>query len=255
MRGLRRGLCLAAAALMLWAGLSGCAKDGRVVAKVGGKKIYKSEIDEMVRKYVSISKKIDPAYIEPTGMVLASMRRQFIEGVIDKIVIMNKAEALGIRISDDELSVKIDLLKKNNNIMEEDAFNRYLAEQSISEAEFRGNIRDIMMMEKVRDSLFKDLQVEDAEIAAHYAANKAGYARETVEAAHVLVAAPAEDDPARGLLSIRTKLMRADKNLSGEALDKAVQAEREKLKARAEGLFKGGPGRHGQGIRPGAFYP
>jgi parvulin-like peptidyl-prolyl isomerase len=232
----------AAAGLLLAAGLfilfTGCAGDRGVAAKVNGKRIYIKEVNEMVTRYVAISKKLNPAYSEPAGLLLENMRKQFLDGLIDKTIILDKARELKVAVSDGELSAKIAQLKKTNEILDEASFSGYLKAQGISEGQFRDNIRDIMMMEKTRDKFFADIVVSDSESQAYYKANPAAYARETIRFAHVLLKMPAQDRPEMDMATLETKLRKARPDLSGDALKSAVDSEAAKVLARAEAVAK-----------------
>lgn len=190
MRNIRSLLLTAglSAALLLTA--SGCGKKDPVAATVNGKKIYVREIEDMIQRYTAISKKMTPAYVEPAGLKLENMRRDFLNGLIDKAVILDKAKALGVSVSEDELKVKIEELKKANGIIDSTAFSAYLKEQGISEETFKKNIREIMLMEKTRDKFFSDVTVTDAEVKTWYDGHPERYTREVIRAAHILIKAP-----------------------------------------------------------------
>src|SRR3989339_1898634 len=126
MQNLRPVILMSCLAVLLVLLSGGCGKKEPVAAKVGGKKIFVREIEDMVQRYVAISKKMNPAYTEPVGLKLENMRKDFLNGLIDKAVILDKAKGLGVSVSDDELVVKIEELKKANGILDEKAFSDYL---------------------------------------------------------------------------------------------------------------------------------
>ena len=231
----------AASALLLTCLLllaAGCGDDKGVAAKVDGKRIYIREVEEMIQRYAAINRKLNPAYMEPKGMVLENMRRQFLDGLIDKCIILEKAGELKVAVPPEELTAKIADLKRTNEILDEESFNRYLKEQNISEEQFRNNIHDIMLMEKTRDKLFADIAVPDSEAQAYYRANGAAYAREIIRASHIIVKMPAEDNPEQGVFTVETRLKKQKPGLSGDALKKAVDAECAKILVRAEAAAK-----------------
>lgn len=177
-----------------------CANDKGVAAKVNGKRIYIKEVEEMITRYSSLSKKLNPSYTVPTGLLLENMRRQFLEGLIDKQIILEKAKELKVSVPDSELVAKIQLLKKANEIVDEASFAGYLKEQGITEELFKNNIRDIMLMERTRDKFFSDVTVPDSLIQEYYKSHAAAFAREQMQAAHILVKMPAKEaDTAKAL--------------------------------------------------------
>ncbi|MFH0919792.1 MAG: peptidylprolyl isomerase [Fibrobacterota bacterium] len=187
MRSLFLPACLAAGLFLLGAG---CGKKEPVAATLNEKKIYVSEIEDMIQRYVAISRKMNPAYTEPAGQKLEAMRKDFLNGLIDKAVILDKAQSLNVSVSDEELKGKIDELKKANGILDSVAFSAYLKEQGISGDTFKKNIREIMVMEKTRDKFFLDITVTDAERKAFYDNHTERYVLETIRAAHILLKAP-----------------------------------------------------------------
>jgi parvulin-like peptidyl-prolyl isomerase len=217
---------------------AGCGSDKGVAAKVDGKRIFIREVEDMIQRYAAINRKLNPAYMEPKGLVLENMRRQFLDGLIDKLIILKKSGELKISVAPEELTAKIAELKRTNEILDEDSFNRYLREQNISEEQFRNNIRDIMLMEKTRDKFFSDITAADSEAQAYYKAHAASYAREIVRASHILLMMPDKDNPAQGVLTVETKLKKQKPGLSGDALKKAVNAECARILAKAETVAK-----------------
>jgi parvulin-like peptidyl-prolyl isomerase len=182
-------LCALAAALCLFS----CGKKRAVAASVGKEKIYVDQIGDMVRRYVSLSRKLDSTYSEPRDQVLSNMRQQFLDGLIDRIIILEQADKARLRVTDEELDAKISMLRKANTILEEESFNRYLKDQGMTPEKFKQNIRELMLMEKYRDKIASELSVPDSESQAYYAAHPSEFTREVVSAAHILLQVPDKD--------------------------------------------------------------
>lgn len=183
--------------------LAACGPGKDTAATVNGIRIAKAEINDMIKRYAAINRKLNPAYTEPTGLLLENQRRQFLDGLIERALILDKAKTLGISVTDSEVNAKIGELKKSNDIMDAAAFSRYLTEQGISETAFRSNIRDIMLMEKTRDRFFEGITATDSEAAAYYKANAARFARETMRAAQIFLAL--SDKSEAGVAKVRKK--------------------------------------------------
>ena len=221
----------------------GCGQKETIAAKVGKTTITVSEIEKMVSRYVSISKKLDSAFSEPKGLLLENLRRQFLDGLVDRYLILEQAEALKLAVAEDELNAKIQLLRQKNTILEEHSFNQYLAEQGMTQEEFKKNIRELMIMEKYRDKIFAELSVSDSEASAYYNTHAAEYAREAVSAAHILFYAPEKDMPEYKLLSLENRVRAAHPALAGEALAAEVKKEEARIAGRAaEAADKAGKG-------------
>jgi len=217
--------------------MSGCSKKG-VAAKVNGEKIMISEVEDMIARYVLVNRKMDPSFEVPRGLLLENMRKQFLEGLIDKKVILEKAAELQISVSDSELVAKVVALRKENGLTGDSLFAAYLKEMSVTETEFRNNIKDIMTLEKARDKYFSDIAITPDDALAYYNENGSKYARETMKASHILFRLPATDLPEKGMLTITTRLSRSRPTLKGDALVKAAEAESLKIITKAESVLK-----------------
>jgi parvulin-like peptidyl-prolyl isomerase len=216
----------------------GCGSKKGVAAKVNGDKIMISEVEKMIERYMLVNKKIDTTFETPQGLLLENMRKQFLDGLIDKKIILRKATELKIFVSDSELIDKVEALRKENSLVSDSLFSAYLNEMSVSETEFRSNIKDIMTLEKVRDKYFSDVAVSPDEALAYYNENGSKYARESMKASHILFRLPAKDLPEKGMLTITTRLSRSRPSLKGEALVKAAEAESLKIIEKAESILK-----------------
>ncbi|MBL8025342.1 MAG: peptidylprolyl isomerase, partial [Fibrobacteres bacterium] len=228
-------IALAVLAAVMFAG---CVDKKNLAAKVNGEKISISEVDEMISRYVMVSKKIDSTFNPPTGLLLENMRKQFLDGLIDKRVILKKAKELGISISDSEVVEKIAALRKENALNSDAAFAVYLKEMGVTEADFKTKIEDIIMLEKARDTYFSSIAVSPDEALVFYNENGARYAREIMKASHILFRLPDADIPEKGMLTITTRLSRSRPNLSADEIAKAAEAESLKIIAKAESVYK-----------------
>jgi foldase protein PrsA len=108
---------------------------------------------------------------------------------------------------------------------------------SVSEVEFKSNIKDIMTLEKARDKYFSEVTVSPDEALAYYNENGSKYSRENIKASHILFRLPVKDLPEKGMLTITTRLSRSRPSLKGDALVKAAEAESLKIIEKAESVL------------------
>ncbi len=168
-----------------------CANKKGVAAVVNGERIMIDEVETMIQRYAAVNRKLDSSYqLEPKGLVLENMRKQFLDGLIDKKILLKKARELSITISDSEFTEKVALLRKSNGIVPESTFNDYLKEMGLKKEEFENNIREILLLEKTSQKYFVSIAVTSDEALLFYNENGSRFAKEKMEAAHIFLKWP-----------------------------------------------------------------
>jgi foldase protein PrsA len=217
--------------------VAGCAKKEGLAAKVDGENITISEVNEMIDRYVLVNRKIDSLFETPRGLLLENKRKQFLDGLIDKKIMLKKAKALGITVTDSELVGKVAALRNANVLSDDSLFAEYLREMKISSDQFRTNVKEIMVLEKTADQYFSGLDVSQDEALAYYNDNGSKYSTEFMKASHILFRLPLVDMPEKGMLTITTRLSRSRPELKGDALARAAEAESLKILGKAESVL------------------
>jgi peptidyl-prolyl cis-trans isomerase C len=109
-------------------------------------------------------------------------------------------------------------------------YDEYLSQNRLTRDEYRDVLKTEIYGELLREELSKGVSVSDLDIKAYYDAHKAEPAfqvPERVTASHILVAARP---------NLIAQELQRDKNLTGDALTRAVREEMERRRARAEEL-------------------
>lgn len=186
---------VAALLVLLLAGLVGlvvgCGGDlpKSAVAKVGNEVITEDELGTRVKDFET-----QYAGQTPDQETQPDEYKQFQQDVLEYMITYElasqKAEELDITVSDEELQKEIDSIRDTNFGGDQAAFDKALAEQSLTMDQLKQGYRESMLLQKVYESVTKDVTtVPDGEIQAYYDENKDYYfVDETRTARHILLA-------------------------------------------------------------------
>jgi peptidyl-prolyl cis-trans isomerase SurA len=161
----------ALAAGVLLAGLAACNSQvgGDVVATVDGKKIFRSDVD----KYYGNQLASNPAQQAPTGEQATALRLNILQQLIEEQVLMRRADKLGLLATDEEVDRKYNEIRSPRS---EDEFAKQLANQKITLADFKREIRHSITSEKVMNKeVSSKISVTDQDITDYYNAHKGEY--------------------------------------------------------------------------------
>ena len=165
----------------LWIGLAllsaasfGCSGGGvgggssaGVAARVNGKEISRSEVDNYfkVRTADMTSK--------PTGEAANILKLEILRQLIETEIMSQKADELKLKSTDTEIDAQLKQLKGSAT---DEVFKKTLADRGVSEVDLRREVSQNMMLEKVvENQVGSKIQVSDEEINKFYEENKAAF--------------------------------------------------------------------------------
>lgn len=130
---------------------------------------------------------------------LKELQRSFLVQAIDRELILAEAERLGVTVSAAEIEAALNEARRDYAA---DEFNLRLEEQGLTVDEWRRELHDGMLMEKVvRLAAYPRAAVSAEDVRAAYQQDEAGFNRpEQVRARQILVESIAEGDRLLGLL-------------------------------------------------------
>jgi parvulin-like peptidyl-prolyl isomerase len=225
------------AALSLCLALASCQKSApsqtntasglpAIVASVNGRPIQ-TKLYEMYLKNGQEALGLDLTS-EEGRRKLEQLKEGIVSELIDRALIAQEAERRGLQIAPDKLA---DAERKTvAQFGGEQKYDDYLKQHQLTREEYREVIKTELYGAMMREELSKGINVTDAEVKAYYDQHRNDQDMqqpERVTASHILIAA-------------RPNLIRQEiekeKNLSGDALAKAVREEMERRRQRAEEL-------------------
>lgn len=154
---------------------------------------------------------------------------KIINGLIIKSLISQEAEKQKIIVTDDQVKKAVDEMSKK--VGGESKLDATLTLNNVSKDEFLDNIRFNLVTNKLIDNLTLKKAISDNESLDFYNKNKTTkfVTPDLVRAQHILIAASEKD--------IRTKLKAENPKIADTELDKKVQTELDKAKAKAENVL------------------
>ncbi len=178
-------------ALAFW-GCSSKPSDTDVMAKVNGKKILRSDVDKYYNEQIA------GAPQQPTEEQAEGLRLNILKDLIDKAILAQRAEKLGLLATDDEVERKLNELKAGFTAEE---FDKRLKDQHLTVDEVKNRIRQSITLEKVLNKeITSRIEVKDSDVAAYYNAHKAEFnlIEPQYHVAHIMVT-PSPQPPPRNM--------------------------------------------------------
>ena len=152
---------------------------GGIAAIVNEEPITTVELDKEVQQMQKELEKLPPSE-------RSSLRSVALNRLVDKKLIDQKIRELDIRVSDEEVRLAIEDVKKQNNISQE-ALEQALAGQGMSFEQYKRQLKE--QLERIRlmsQEVRSKVQVGEREIREFYEANRAKYgAEEEFRARHI----------------------------------------------------------------------
>jgi parvulin-like peptidyl-prolyl isomerase len=161
----------------------------RVVVKVNGDMVTQSEFQ--ARQVAAVqAARVPPERIE---QFLRENNARILQEAIDDLLLVQRADEIGVRLSPSYIKEVVDGIKKENNIASDEELNRQLRREGMSIDDLKRNIeRSILTREVMRRELEAKMAVSEADARADYNARKADYVHQpTVHLQEIVVGAAA----------------------------------------------------------------
>lgn len=172
------------------------------VAEVNGEKITRSDLDKdpnTIQLIAQVKQQYGENYKENEDAVntIKTQKEQILDDLITNKVVAQKAKEL--KLLPDETKLKSDMetqiaqLKKQNFNDDAEQFNTALKAQGFTEESFRAmflsQLRTQQTLEKVTESIAKNIKITDKEIEDYYNSNKSKFTEQPnkMHLAHILV--------------------------------------------------------------------
>jgi parvulin-like peptidyl-prolyl isomerase len=214
---------------LLGFGLSGCsgegadAKDNTVAATVNGKKIMLTEIEHL------ISKQAQGQQAQLSPLQVAQARLQVLESLIQKEVLLQRAEKENLKPTEDEISQYITAKKQEAGLTEEE-FQKQIKAQNETEQSLREEARKLLAIQKLQAKYTGSVSISDREVEDYYQKNKQSFTLgKGVELAAIIVD-PRDNgatDDAKGEAEAKLKIDNIYQQLKGADFAEVARARSE----------------------------
>lgn len=175
--------------LVISIAFTGCSKsggdaEGKVAAEVNGEKIYSSEVEEQLNAVIGgHSGQFEG---EEGQQMLDSFRKQILESLIERVLIVQEARNQGMEATQSEIDSRLEEIK--GGFASEQEFKAALQQSGITEEELPKEIEKMILSEKMMAKVFEGIEVTTEEAKNYYQENKEQYVTsETANVAHILV--------------------------------------------------------------------
>lgn len=208
--------------------LAGCGSgaetpDNTMAASVNGKKIMMSEVERIIHQQAGGNESKMSAHD------LASARLSVLDKLIQREVLVQRAEQEKLVPTEDEISSLINKQKQDSGVTDEE-FARQLKEQNMSMEAVRDEARKDLSVRKLQDKYAGKITISDREVEEFYAANKQQFVNSRGVGLAVIIVDPADNsgqgvtDDAKDDASAKAKIDSIYQQLKGGPTDFATLA-------------------------------
>lgn len=148
-------------------------KAGQVVAQVGGDRITAVEFDRQYRAQVERYRQMYQGNFSPELERALDLPRNVLDSMIERLLRLEAARHLDLRVSDEELAAKIvalPFLQDNAQFIGREKYEKMLRSNGISPDRFEDELREDMLLEKYSGLVKASVVVPDADLLREFAA-------------------------------------------------------------------------------------
>lgn len=156
------------------------------IALVGDQEVPKAEYDALLdraKQSYEAQKRPFPKVGSPEYNGLKVRAVQFL---VQRYEFRNEAENLGVKVTDEEVTKRLDELKKTNFGGSDEKLQAELKKLGLTEEQAREEIEDKLLQEKIFSKVTGSIKVPEAEIEAYYKDNEEQFTKPR-EVRHILV--------------------------------------------------------------------
>jgi foldase protein PrsA len=158
------------------------------VAVIDGTAIPKTDYDRLFAQAEKAYEAQGRAFPQTGSAEYEQLKSQTVQFLIDRQIREKKAAALGLKVTDQEVTDQLDSLKQQYFNGDEKKYQDELKAQGVTEEDVLADIRAQLISQKIYDQINEGVTVTDAEVQQYYDDNKTQFtAPESREVAHILV--------------------------------------------------------------------
>ena len=159
---------------VFWSGSSSDPnRAGQIVARVGNERITAVEFDRQYRAQVERYRQMYQGSFSPELERALDLPRNVLDSMIERMLRLESARKLDLRVSDDELAQKIVTLpyfQDNGQFIGREKYEKMLRSNGIVPERFEEELREDLLLEKYSGLVKASVVVPEAELAREFAA-------------------------------------------------------------------------------------
>jgi peptidyl-prolyl cis-trans isomerase D len=145
----------------------------RIVASVGSEQITAADFDRQYRAQVERYRQMYQGNFSPELERALDLPRNVLDAMIEKILRLEAARRLNLRVSDEELAQRIVTLPyfvENGQFIGRDQYEKRLRGSGLSPERFEEELREDLLLQKYSDLVKASVVVPDSEVMREYSA-------------------------------------------------------------------------------------
>ncbi len=165
------------------------------IALVGDTAVPRAEFDSLLQRAEESYKEQKRPFPKPGTPEYQDLKTRAVQFLVEKYQYRAEAEELGVNVSDEDVTKRLDEIKQQAFQGDEKKFLAALKRERLTQEEARAQIRDRLLQEKLYEKVTKDVKVTDEDVEKYYEKNKEQFAQpEGREVRHILVKSKAKAD-------------------------------------------------------------
>jgi foldase protein PrsA len=158
------------------------------IAIVGDKPIPKSEFDQLLKQAQKNFEAQKQEFPKAGTPEYENVKTTIVNGLVSQAEWELEGEAMGIKVSDEEVQKQLDALKQQFFQGDEDKYKAELEKAGLTDKEVRQQLRAKLLSDKIQKAVLGKVKVTDAAIQAYYSNHKSDYKQpESRDVRHILV--------------------------------------------------------------------
>jgi parvulin-like peptidyl-prolyl isomerase len=190
---MRRSILLALISLVLVAagcgGTSTATLSSNDAAVVGSKQVTKDQFQSLMDRAKTSYVAQKRPFPKPGSTEYEQLKGQAVTFLIQRAEFAQEADAMGIKITDDQVNKRIDQLKKQFYGGSEQRYEKTLKQQGLTQDQAKEEVLAQLISEALFKKVTGSVKVSQAQVTAYYNSHKSQYGQpETRDVRHILVA-------------------------------------------------------------------
>jgi parvulin-like peptidyl-prolyl isomerase len=184
--------------------------------------VTSAELDTALDRYLRQIRRVSGGK-EVGDSELVELRVSTLNDLIYRKIFTAMAQKKKLSVLDSEVKERYDIVC--TGLFEGDTakFRKSLEEDGWTEETYLANLREIVLSEKARSTIMDGLDPTPEEVNAYFEQRKAEFTVDEIELAHILVSAPQDDMPERGLKTVTTVFR--ERGVPSDSLEIMVKTE------------------------------
>lgn len=165
------------------------------VAVVDGTKIPKADYDGLLNQAKTSYKNQKREFPKAGSQEYQTLKNQAVQFLVQREQFEQEAKSLDVEITEKQVDERLEQIQKQYFGGDKKKYEKQLAEQGLTDAQVRKDIRAQIVSEKIFEQVARDVKVTDQQVTEYYEKNKAQYSQpESREVRHILVKTKAKAD-------------------------------------------------------------